>query len=464
MNVDHHAVAVAHAQGGRWAEAAAAASSGLVTQPQHPGLLAIKAVALLQLKQFGAAEPLFQAALAQQPANPEFHNNYGVLLRATERLHESYAEFATAVALKPRYKEALKNLAFMAWQVGHYKQALSSFATYVALNPVDKPVYFHMAELALGLGNLRDGWRLYQMRPNKAERAQHFHTPDLVYPLPPLPERLDGQTAVLLPEQGLGDILFFLRYAPMLKARGAKVGYGAAPNIARFVGEAESIDEVLDSKTVVPYLGKPYTFFSGDLPFLTAEDDSYPPSLRFSPLPERVAAARAHLAQLGPPPYVGVNWRAGVKSAADDNLLYKSLPAKALGEALRGIEATVVSLQRLPQDGEHAEFESGIGRSIPDLSSVQADLETLMGYLAVIDEIVGVSSTSVHLRAAMGLDAKVLFVTPTEWRWLLEGDTSPWFPDCKVYRAHRPALREPALANLQRDLAISVAEHRKRYG
>lgn len=58
MNVDHHAVAVAHAQGGRWAEAAAAASSGLVTQPQHPGLLAIKAVALLQLKQFGAAEPL----------------------------------------------------------------------------------------------------------------------------------------------------------------------------------------------------------------------------------------------------------------------------------------------------------------------------------------------------------------------------------------------------------------------
>jgi hypothetical protein len=278
----------------------------------------------------------------------------------------------------------------------------------------------------------------------------------------PLPRRLDGKLIVLLPEQGFGDILFFLRYAPLLKARGARVGYAAEKKIRRFVQDAGVLDEVFDEQTIRPHLKSPWTFFAGDLPFLSAEDNSTPASVRIRPLPERVEAARKRLLELGPPPYVGVNWRAGNPPAAGENLLFKKMSPRQLGAALRGIDATFLALQRHPQPGEIEEFREALGAQVHDLTAVQADLEELMGYLAVIDEIVGVSSTSVHLRAAMGLDAKVLFVTPTEWRWMLEGPESPWFPGCRVYRVHRPSLVESSLARLGDELAASLRARAER--
>jgi hypothetical protein len=39
---------------------------------------------------------------------------------------------------------------------------------------------------------------------------------------------------------------------------------------------------------------------------------------------------------------------------------------------------------------------------------------------------------------------------------MLEGDVSPWFPSCKVYRAQLPELRSGAMEQLQRDLADSL--------
>ncbi|MFO0433439.1 MAG: tetratricopeptide repeat protein [bacterium] len=457
IQIDYFAQAAAFVPQGRWDQVEKLSDAGLAINSKNPGLLMLKALCFMQVgNRFRESETYFRRAINLMPDNPEFHNNYGVLLRRSERAREAFVEFQRAVELNPRYLEALRNLALLAWTIGENEVARVALSTYTGLNPGDRMVTFHLAELSLGLGALKDGWRLYQYRPNRPELAQRFSTTERFFQMAPLPKRLDGKLITLLPEQGFGDVLFFLRYAAPLKRRGARIGYGAEQKIWRFVQDCDAVDEVFNEKSILPHLQSAYTFFAGDLPFLSAEDDSTPQSIRIPALPEKIAQARQQLAELGPPPYIGVNWRAGNRAAPDDFLLFKSIAPRLLGEALRDMNATVVSLQRLPQPGEYEEFNEGLGRPVPNLSWVQDDFETLMGYLAAIDEIVGVSSTSVHLRAAMGLDAKVIFISPVEWRWMLEGDVSPWFPSCKVYRAQLPELRSGAMEQLQRDLADSL--------
>lgn len=455
--IDYFAQAAQYINQGQFEAAEKSVDVGLAATPKHPGLQMLKGICLMKSDRLLASEPYFRRAINALPDNAEFRNNYGVMLRTARRLEESRKEFAEAVRLNPRYKEALRSLAFLSWIAGNYDVAKSCFSRYSAMVPDDRVVAFHLSELMLGSGNLRDGWRLYQYRPNRPERSRMFRTPEVFYPVAPLPPRLNGEVLTLLPEQGLGDVLFFLRYAPLLKHHGARVGYGAEKKIWRFVEDCGVVDQIFSEETILPHLGGAYTCFAGDLPFLSGEDSTMPPSVQIRPLPERVEAARKRLAEVGPAPYIGVNWRAGNQASAEDFLLFKSVPPKELGEALRGVKGTILSLQRQPRPGELEEFQQALGRPVPDFSGVQADLEELMGFLAVIDEIVGVSSTSVHLRAAMGLNARVLYVSPTEWRWMLEGDESPWFPGSRVYRVNRDPLKGAAYERLDKELNEALA-------
>ena len=56
---------------------------------------------------------------------------------------------------------------------------------------------------------------------------------------------------------------------------------------------------------------------------------------------------RQKLAMVGPPPYIGVTWRAGTKGS--DLVLYKESPMEPLAHLLRDIPATVLILQRHPR-------------------------------------------------------------------------------------------------------------------
>jgi hypothetical protein len=70
----------------------------------------------------------------------------------------------------------------------------------------------------------------------------------------------------------------------------------------------------------------------------------------------------------------------------------------------------------------------------------------------LIDEYVAVSNTNVHLRAGLGKATRVLVPCPPDWRWMDAGRTSPWFPDCRIYRQSPSGDWSNALARLKKDL------------
>ncbi|MGH6954304.1 MAG: hypothetical protein ACREGL_08990, partial [Alphaproteobacteria bacterium] len=194
----------------------------------------------------------------------------------------------------------------------------------------------------------------------------------------------------------------------------------------------------LDSTVAVP-----------DLPYLVAVGPEEAPPLPLVPDATRVARLRRRLAELGPPPYLGVTWRAGTEG---DTRLHKSVDLELLARALAPAAGTVVVAQRRPAAGEVGSFARTLGRPAHDLSPLNDDLEDMLALMSLLDDYVAVSNTNAHLRAGVGKTCRIVVPQPPEFRWMLAGEGSPWFPGFAVYRQSLSGDWAEPLMTLARDL------------
>ena len=119
------------------------------------------------------------------------------------------------------------------------------------------------------------------------------------------------------------------------------------------------------------------------------------------------------------------------------------------------VKGTIVVVQRNPAAGEVGEFAAALGRDAHDLTALNDDLEGMLALLDLLDDYVCVSNLNVQLRAARGRASRVLVPQPPEFRWMAEGDESPWFPGTRVYRQTTAGDWDPAFTALASDLAAA---------
>ena len=294
--------------------------------------------------------------------------------------------------------------------------------------PAHPAIHQALGTTLLAAGRHAEGWDAFRRRAASGGRIRET--------LPePLPRDLAGQRVAVHWEHGYGDVLFYARFLPLLRARGARVALAVPAALETLVRRAGIADEVTFAGPV-PAAGE---LLAADLPFVL-QCTQTPPPVTLTPLPEHVARWRDRLAAGGPGPYVGVAWRAGTAAtlglefARNVLSLAKQISPRALGAALRDWPGTIVSIQRSPDDAEVREVERAAGRPVLRADDMNADLESALGLVDVLDLYAGVSSTNVHLFAARDRPAVVAVPFPPEWRWMQAGDASPWFPGMRVVR------------------------------
>jgi hypothetical protein len=254
-------------------------------------------------------------------------------------------------------------------------------------------------------------------------------------------------------EQGLGDVLFFLRFAePLIKA-GALLVLQTPGKIASLLERSGEFSEIVVGGPDVPLVSAPYILIC-DLPLLTGTLTPLP-AWPVLPLPELRSKWAGIIREFGPPPYVGLTWRAGVEKAGLPDFghrrdpWFKEIDAVSLARAAIGAGATLVALQRNPRPGEIASISSALNRQIHDLTALNDDLEAMTAVLSLLDDYVGVSNTNMHLLAGLGkCKARVLVTYPPHFCWMSEGDSSPWFPGFEVYRQDSEGGWSAALTSL----------------
>jgi len=439
-------------------------------------------VAYGEAGQLDLAEATFRKALKRKPGFVDALVNLAKSLEKQERLDEARRHYERALAIEPAFPKLAANLAKVYSQrgetarakgllegaaknvdpqdlaiglaqcdadAGETDAALARLRAAVADHDDWKLARSSLAHLLLSTAHWREGWTEYVRRRN-------LFDPRPTELPPPLAARLDGKSLLLRGEQGIGDVLFFLRFAPLLRDRGARLALACERKLHAVLRANQVLDELRDGDDPA---GFDRAVWTGDLPALLATEET-PPAWSLAVDPEAKRAASERLAALGPPPYLAVTWRAGTDTArgrefgAERIALSKSAPPKEVGAALRGWSGTVILLQRGARRQDGAEFAAGFAAPFHDLSALGEDPRALLAVLSLVDEYVSVSNTNIHLLAGIGGTARVLVPFPPEWRWLRREGRSPWFPDFPAYR--QPVSRDwsAPLAALRKDLGL----------
>lgn len=391
-------------------------------------------------------------ALALQPDNPRYHSNLGLALAKSDDLEAALIHSRRAIEIAPRYAEGHANLALVLSDMGMIDAAMESGRTAVALKPDYAQAHFNLSLVLLSKGDFRIGWQEYEWRWKGAVKElqpRKFTKPQWQG------EDLSGKTLLLHAEQGLGDTLQFVRYAPVLASRGARVVLAvpkelvallrSVPRLASVVGGGErlpSFDFHLPLMSVPSILGTTEETIPADIPYL-------------SPDPERVAAWQERLG--GDGLKVGVVWQGRPNMKIDKG---RSIPLAAFAPLAAISTVRLISLQKKHGLTQLDDLPPGmrvetLGPNFDEGPDAFLDTAAVM---ANLDLIVTSDTSAAHLAGALGRPVWIALKRTAEWRWLLDREDSPWYPTARLFRQREAGDWSGVFERLAANLRFAVAK------
>jgi hypothetical protein len=96
------------------------------------------------------------------------------------------------------------------------------------------------------------------------------------------------------------------------------------------------------------------------------------------------------------------------------------------------IDATFVSVQKEVHPADAVAM--GERGDIVDAAPVLGDFATTAGLLSELDLLITVDTRVAHLAGALGRPVWLMVSYIPDWRWLLDRDSSPWYPAARLFR------------------------------
>jgi Tfp pilus assembly protein PilF len=413
---------------GRHADALASCDRALAIQPDSADAVNNRGMVLHALERFDEAVACFDKALALEPAHARGHNNRGAALHPLNRFDEAVASFDRAIALRPADANAFYNRGRSLKEMRRLDEAIASFRRAIAIDPNYTAAHWDEALLLLLRGDFAAGWPAYEWRFKDKEVGlppRDFAQPQWRGDAP-----LHGRTILLHAEQGFGDTIQFVRYAPMVAARGAKVVLEVQRPLHALLDGMAGVSTTVCRGDALPEFDLHCPLPSLPLAFATTLD-SMPAQVPYLSAPaERIAAWQARLPSGAP--RVGLAWSGNPRHKNDRD---RSVAFASLAPLIAGSGMNFVSLQKDPR-----ETDTHALRQCANVVHVAAELHDFADTAAVIsllDLVITVDTSVAHLAGALGKPVWILLPTTVDWRWLLDREDSPWYPTARLFRQIR---------------------------
>lgn len=401
----------------------------LARSPGNRDALLNRGVALATLGYHERALADFDAVLARAPKDPEALYSRGTALIELARYADALLALDQAVAASPGQPRAWSNRGRALQALNRHDEAVASFDKAVAIDKNYGDAHFNAALSLLALGNLARGFSEYEWRWKRTGMTDARRSYRGRLWLGEFP--LDRRTILLPAEQGLGDTIQFVRYAPLLTRMGASVVLEVQPELKGLLTQ-------LDGVTSCHARGEPLPPFDvycplGSLPLaLKTEPASIPAAIPYLRADDaHIEKWRSILAAL-PGKRVAVAWAGHTRHVNDRN---RSIDLKLLEPLFACEGVSFIGIQHELRDGDAARLASA---GIANLGPQLADMADTAAILALADITISVDTSVVHLAGAMGREAWVMLPFSPDWRWTVTHERSPWYPQLRLFRQRAP--------------------------
>jgi len=520
-DADPFAMARAHHQAGRLAEAEALYRRILAADPGHLAALHYFGIVALDTKRPDLARELCGRAAAAAPDEPSVHNNLGNALmqaglaeqaieafrtalrlapgiasihfnlgralKALDRPEEAVAAFRAAIRLKPDHAEAYSTLGNTLAVLDRGQEAIAAYRQALAIRPGYAEAYVNLGCIHAKAGRLDDAQAFYRHALTLAPQLAEAHTnladslllggdyaagwtenewrfnpdkPGRPFPQPRWRgEDLDGRRLLVWGEQGIGDELTFFAILPELVAGGAQVVVECDPRL-------------------VPLLGR-------SLPGIEAVARTDPPQARLLaddidvqvPVVSAVALLRPSLSGFRPlPPYL----TADAAVAADFRRAYGPGPLVGISWWTRHpklersfsipladwrpiLDVPGFRFVSLQYGAGRAEIAAAGFDLIDDITvDPLTDIDRFAAQVAAMDLVISVDNSTVSMACALGRPVWDLLAFAPDWRMGLDGAASPWYHGMRLFRQRAPGAWGPVVAEVAAALGGRTAGGRER--
>jgi tetratricopeptide (TPR) repeat protein len=438
----HNVLSACRFEAGAFEAALASADTALALLPNFAPALNNRGNALLRIGRLTQALEALELAAALTPDDAIVWLNLANVQRDVGEPHAALASLEKALELDPRIYQAHTNAGNVLQDVGRRNEALERYAAALALEPGSVDAHWNRSLLNLLMGNFEAGWREYEWRWRRDARESRPR--GLAAPLWQ-GEPLTGRTLLLHCEQGLGDSVQFIRFAPQVAARGARVIVEAFPALVELFRSVEGVSEVVPRSAAPPATDFQCPLMSLPLalgvfaPPQTAVPYIAPPADRRAAWRERLGPASR--------PRVGLV-ASGSPTHRADHL--RSLPlASLLAAAPEGLELHLLQKEVSPAGREAAET-----RDVTVWAERLTDFADTAALCELMDLVISVDTGVAHLAGALARPVRVLIPFDPDWRWGVAGEASAWYPTARVLRQTARGDWAAPLAALAQELAV----------
>jgi len=385
-----------------------------------------------------ASENAYKKALACDPKCAEIYNNLGVLAGDRKQFEQAREWYEKALALRPHYPDVLCNMGIIFAHMGKYQKAVRRYEQSLKLQPDLHKAHFNLALVRLVLGDLAGGWKEWDSRWKNPQLAPSYRD----WGLPAWKgEPLEGRPILLYAEQGLGDTLQFVRYVPLVAARGGtvvlEVQKALVPLIApmmpewaahrpgRFAGSGEAV--VMAQHDPLPPFATHCALMSLPIVFGTTLN-SIPHAEGYLRAP--VGGGRPADDRLR----VGLVWAGSPTHKLDYE---RSIALEKLRPLLEVEGVRWVSLQKGPAVATLKALAATdqVFGLVEDAASAFENYADTAEAVHGLDLVITVDTSVAHLAGAMGKRVWILLQhTLSDWRWLLKRKDSPWYKSARLFR------------------------------
>jgi hypothetical protein len=378
-----------------------------------------------QAQRFAEAESLYRRVLSLQPSFPECLNNLGAALLNQDKLDEAMECLNQAVALDPNHAGALANIGNTLREMGRAEDAVMALRKAAALQPRDANIHWNLSLALLLTGQFEEGWPAFEARRGVRHVPMHREVTKPHW----TGQQFQGQTLLIHEEQGYGDMIQFVRYVPLAKARGGEVIVTCRPPLRRLLKSQCGIKQLISDGDPVPSFDLQSPIITLPLIFGTTVG-TIPANVPYIKADANLAEGwRRAIAQLPRALNVGLAWAGSPQHPRDSK---RSMQLQSLQPLLSIAGARFLSLQK--QGSNNMASESGF----LDWTGRLNDFAATAALIANLDIIISVDTAIAHLAGAMGKAVCLLLPFNPDWRWLLNRSDSPWYPTMRLFRQQRP--------------------------
>ena len=422
---NNRAVALHYA--GRGDEALASCDAALALRPNYGDAHFNRGIVLADLGRHAEALASFDQTLGLKADTVVVNARRAATLRALCRFEEALAACDRALTIRPQYAEAHVVRGRILVDMRRFPEALAAFASAQALAPEHPEAYCAEAAARLLTGDFVRGLPKFEWRLKRAPPAP----PPRQYTQP----QWDGlvslydKTILLYGEARLADTIRFLRYVPLVAARGARIILDVTPPLRSLAAGLAGVTQVVGQGDALPDFDLQCPLMSLPLAFGTKLESIPAPTPYLRPSTDSLLSWEARLGALRRP-RIGLAWT----SDAPPRETGQSIELHQL-QPLFEIEASFVRLQKDLRPGDDLVLRH---RNVFDPTEMLKDFVDLAALIARLDGIVSVDNSVAQIAGALARPLFLLLPFTPDWPWLLERGTTPWYPSARLYRQTTP--------------------------